>query len=167
MGSNSEKRHNTDEKKKKCVTYIFIRNSYMKFQNHSIYGSKVMLCIKKACNPYMKFQNPSMHGSEVMLCIKKRNIRTYAPTDVRMHDRPRSNMPLQLRRGGIKIRKGNNSINTSNRGMVLAFCTSPHSLFTVSSFIYLSSKLLEIWSSIKLSSILLEICSGQAFYCKN
>ena len=27
-------------------------------------------------NPYMKFQNPSMHGSEVMLCIKKRNGRT-------------------------------------------------------------------------------------------
>ena len=24
----------------------------------------------------MKFQNPSMHGSEVMLCIKKRNGRT-------------------------------------------------------------------------------------------
>ena len=40
----------------------------------------------------MKFQNPSMHGSEVMLCIKKRNRRT----DARMQERPRSNMPLQL-----------------------------------------------------------------------
>ena len=38
-----------------------------------------------------------------------------------------------------KIRKGNNSINTDNRVMVLAFCTSPHnplSLYQVS-FIYL------------------------------
>ena len=43
-------------------------------------------------NPYMKFQNPSMHGSEVMLCIKKRNGRT----DTCTHKRPRSNIPLQL-----------------------------------------------------------------------
>ena len=49
-----------------------------------------------------------------------------------------------------KIRKGNNSINTDDRVMVLAFCTS----ITVSSFIYLSS-------------ILSEICSGQAYCCKN
>ena len=38
-----------------------------------------------------------------------------------------------------KIRKGNNSINTDDRVMVLAFCTSPHSplsLYQVS-FIYL------------------------------
>ena len=38
-----------------------------------------------------------------------------------------------------KIRKGNNSINTDDTVMVLAFCTSPHSPLTVSSFIYLSS----------------------------
>ena len=42
-------------------------------------------------NPYMKFQNPSMHGSEVTLCIKKRN----GWTDAHTHKRPRSNMPLQ------------------------------------------------------------------------
>ena len=30
-------------------------------------------------NPYMKFQNPSMHGSEVMLCIKKQQ--AHALTD--------------------------------------------------------------------------------------
>ena len=33
-------------------------------------------------NPYMKFQNPSMQGSEVMLCIKKRNGRMDARTNV-------------------------------------------------------------------------------------
>ena len=33
----------------------------------------------------MKFQNPSMHGSEVMLCIKKRNNgRTDGHTDAQM-----------------------------------------------------------------------------------
>ena len=31
----------------------------------------------------MKFQNPSVHGSEVMLCITKRNGCTYARTDAR------------------------------------------------------------------------------------
>ena len=30
----------------------------------------------------MKFQNPSMHGSEVMLCIKKCNRRTDGRTNV-------------------------------------------------------------------------------------
>ena len=44
----------------------------------------------------------------------------------------------------VKIRKGNNSINTDDRVMILAFCTSPHS--PVSSFNYLSSMLLEIFS---------------------
>ena len=67
----------------------------MKFQNPSIHGSKVMLCITKHAmykcpnlqraitlekyvlaivfirNPYMKFQNPSIYGSKVMLCITK------------------------------------------------------------------------------------------------
>ena len=28
----------------------------------------------------MKFQNPSMQGSKVMLCVKKRNARTYERT---------------------------------------------------------------------------------------
>ena len=34
-------------------------------------------------NPYMKFQNPSMYGLEVMLCIKKRNGRTDGRTHAR------------------------------------------------------------------------------------
>ena len=46
-------------------------------------------------NPYMKFQNPSMHGSEVMLCIKKRNRRTDGHMDARTYKRPRRNMPLK------------------------------------------------------------------------
>ena len=29
------------------VSYFFMRNPYEKFQNSSIHGSKVMLCIKK------------------------------------------------------------------------------------------------------------------------
>ena len=40
----------------------------------------------------MKFQNPSMHGSEVILCIKK-DAQTDGRTDARTHKRPRSNMP--------------------------------------------------------------------------
>ena len=34
-------------------------------------------------NPYIKFQNPSMHGSEVMLCINKRNGPMHTWTDGR------------------------------------------------------------------------------------
>ena len=34
-------------RKKIHVSYFFMRNPYKKFQNISIYGSKVMLCIKK------------------------------------------------------------------------------------------------------------------------
>ena len=40
MGDNSDK-------KKIWVTYIFMRNPYMEFQNISIHGSKVMLCTRK------------------------------------------------------------------------------------------------------------------------
>ena len=45
-GHNSEKGHNP-VKKKIQVSYFFMRNPYKKFQNSSIHGSKVMLCIKK------------------------------------------------------------------------------------------------------------------------
>ena len=38
---------NLDKKKKIQVTYFFMRNPYMKFQNISIHGSKVMLCTRK------------------------------------------------------------------------------------------------------------------------
>ena len=40
----------------------------------------------------MKFQNPSMLGLEVMLCIKKHNTRIHGQAD----RQTRSNMPLQL-----------------------------------------------------------------------
>ena len=35
-------------RKKICVSYFFMRNPYKKFQNSSMQGSKVMLCIKKS-----------------------------------------------------------------------------------------------------------------------
>ena len=44
----------------------------------------------------MKFQNSSIHGFKVMLCIKKRDERTDGRTDGRADEQPRSNMPLQL-----------------------------------------------------------------------
>ena len=52
----------------------------------------------------MKFQNSSIHGFKVMLCIKKRDERMDGRTDGRKDGRtdgrtdeqPRSNMPLQL-----------------------------------------------------------------------
>ena len=52
----------------------------------------------------MKFQNSSIHGFKVMLCIKKHDIRTDGRKDGRMDggtdgqtdEQPRSNMPLQL-----------------------------------------------------------------------
>ena len=43
---NSEKGHNP-AKKKIRVSYFFMRNPYKKFQNSSMHGSKIMLCIKK------------------------------------------------------------------------------------------------------------------------
>ena len=46
-------------------------------------GKKICVSYFFMKNPYMKFQNPSMHGSEVMLCIKKRNGRTHGQTDTR------------------------------------------------------------------------------------
>ena len=59
-------------RKKICVSYFFMRN------------------------PYMKFQNSSIHGFKVMLCIKKRDERTDGRTHRRTDEQPRSNMPLQL-----------------------------------------------------------------------
>ena len=44
----------------------------------------------------MKFQNSSIHGFKVMLCIKKRDERTDGRTDGRTDEQLRSNMPLQL-----------------------------------------------------------------------
>ena len=38
---------NSDKKKKHGSLIFFMRNPYMKFQNISIYGSKVMLCTRK------------------------------------------------------------------------------------------------------------------------
>ena len=46
-------------------------------------GKKIHVSYFFMKNPYMKFQNPSMHGSEVMLCIKKRNGQTDAQTNAR------------------------------------------------------------------------------------
>ena len=43
-------------------------------------GKKIYVSYFFMKNPFMKFQNPSMHGSEVMLCIKKRNRRRHACT---------------------------------------------------------------------------------------
>ena len=37
-------------------------------------------------NPYKKFQNSSIHGSKVMLCIKKRDKRTDGQKDGRMNN---------------------------------------------------------------------------------
>ena len=45
-GNNSNMGDNSD-KKKISVTYFFMRNSYMKFQNNSIHGYKPMLCTIK------------------------------------------------------------------------------------------------------------------------
>ena len=45
-GNNSKMGDNSD-KEKIPVTYFFMRNPYMKFQNISIHGSKVMLCTRK------------------------------------------------------------------------------------------------------------------------
>ena len=46
-------------------------------------------------NPYMKFQNSSIHGFKVMLCIKKRDERTDGRTDGRKDGRTdgRTNNP--------------------------------------------------------------------------
>ena len=46
-------------------------------------GKKIRVSYFFMKNPYMKFQNPSMYGLEVMLCIKKRNGRTDGRTHAR------------------------------------------------------------------------------------
>ena len=77
-GHNSGKGHNPDGKKTR-VSYFFMKN------------------------PYMKFQNPSMHCSEVMLCIKKRNGRTDGRTHARTHV-PEAICPSNsFEVGGIKM----------------------------------------------------------------
>ena len=52
---NNSKMGDSLDKKKILVTYFFMRNPYMKFQNISIHGSKVMLCTRK-CNERTKEQ---------------------------------------------------------------------------------------------------------------
>ena len=54
-------------------------------------GKKIRVSYFFMKNPYMKFQNPSMHGSEVMQCTKKCNGRTHGRTDGRTH--ARTNVP--------------------------------------------------------------------------
>ena len=55
----------------------------------------------------MKFQNSSIHGFKVMLCIKKRDERTDGRTD----EQPRSNMPSNFFEvGGIKSHRKKKSI---------------------------------------------------------
>ena len=53
-------------------------------------------------NPYMKFQNSSIHGFKVMLCIKKRDERTDGRKDGRMNN-PEAICPSNFFEvGGIK-----------------------------------------------------------------
>ena len=47
LKGNISKMGDNSDKKKIRVTYFFMRNPYMKFQNISIHGSKVMLCTRK------------------------------------------------------------------------------------------------------------------------
>ena len=46
-GHNSGKGHNPVKKKKYVSAIFFMRNPYKKFQNSSMHGSTVILCIKK------------------------------------------------------------------------------------------------------------------------
>ena len=52
-------------------------------------------------NPYMKFQNPSMQGSEVMLCIKKHKARMQGHTN-----EPEAICPSNFFEVGGIMRKG-------------------------------------------------------------
>ena len=53
-------------------------------------------------NPYKKFQNSSIHGSKVMLCIKKRDERTDGRKDGRTNN-PEAIRPSNFFEvGGIK-----------------------------------------------------------------
>ena len=47
LKGNNSKMGDKSDKKKYSVTYFFMRNPYMKFQNISVHGSKVMLCTRK------------------------------------------------------------------------------------------------------------------------
>ena len=54
-------------------------------------------------NPYLKFQNSSIHGFKVMLCIKKRDERTEGRTDGRTNN-PEAICPSNFFEvGGIKM----------------------------------------------------------------
>ena len=52
-------------------------------------------------NPYKKFQNSSIHGSKVMLCIKKREERTDRRKDGRMNNPEAICPPNFFEVGGI------------------------------------------------------------------
>ena len=45
-GNTSKTGDNSNKKKKNVITFFSMRNPYMKFQNISIQGSKLMLCTK-------------------------------------------------------------------------------------------------------------------------
>ena len=67
-------------------------------------------------NPYMKFQNSSIHGFKVMLCIKKRDERTDGRTDGRTNN-PEAICPSNFFEvGGIKKKERKNKTkNISNK----------------------------------------------------
>ena len=62
-------------------------------------------------NPYMKFQNSSLHGFKVMLYIKKRDERTEGRTDGWTNN-PEAICPSNFFEvGGINIKKGTGAIS--------------------------------------------------------
>ena len=66
----SEKGHNLDEKKIR-VSYFFMRNPCMKFQNSSMHDSNVILCIKKhAMYKYSELQRAITHYVFFRICSK-------------------------------------------------------------------------------------------------
>ena len=65
LKSNNSKMGDNSDKEKIQVTYFFMRNPYMKFQNISIHGSKVMLCTRK-CDKGTNEHNERMDKPEAI-----------------------------------------------------------------------------------------------------
>ena len=71
-------------------------------------------------NPYKKFQNSSIHGSKVMLCIKKRDEWTDGPMDGRTKDgqmnNPEAICPSNFFEVGVIIRdQGANMLTVTDQ----------------------------------------------------
>ena len=134
-------------------------------------GKKIRVSYFFMKNPYMKFQNPRMYGLEVMLCIKKRNGRTHGRTHARTNV-PEAICPSNFFEVGGIIKKflyllTHKFFNISrNKTFIFGLIVSARNLFDGSLTLFLLNPIVPCFCTVKIQiSWLLQKPTDLGLHC--